>query len=375
MERVKVLKFGGSSLKDKAGFFNATEVAKRYSPCAVVVSAPGKRYSEDLKVTDLFYDLYQNKGDLRSYSNIFSAISERFFAICVSNKMRKAVLNELDYIFDAVLRSENADYVASRGEYLSAKIFSMYSGYEFLDATKAFEKTSNGIALTNRAKNPVKNGNVVLPGFYYGRYGGGIITLGRGGSDLTGAILARDLNATEYLNFTDVDGVLSAPPSIVNDALKLPKIGYDFLSAMAFFGSDVMQSEAVEVLRNTGVTLKIRHSFMPEHHGTTVSDGTRGNAVAIAVCKKGDYRYERLSKYLGISNSTQDAYLTIISEIGEDLCHKVERALYGVADYKKVGCTPNINIGSACATTYAVSKDDLNIAVNVVHSGVIKNRP
>lgn len=375
MERVKVLKFGGSSLKDKAGFFNATEVARKYSPCAVVVSAPGKRYSGDKKITDLFYELYLNRGDLRSYGNIFSTIIDRFSDVCANNKMRKAVLSELDYIFNAVLRSENADYVASRGEYLSAKIFSMYSGYKFLDATDAFEKTSNGIALTNRARNSVKNGNVVLPGFYYGRYGGGIITLGRGGSDLTGAILARDLNAHVYLNFTDVDGALSAPPNMVKDALNIRNLSYDFLSAMAFFGSDVMQFEAVEALRGTGVKLKIRHSFMQEQPGTTVSDGTRGNAVAIAVCKKGDYRYERLSKYLGISKKTQEGYLTIISESGEELCHKVERALYGVADYKKIRGTLNIDSDYVCATTYAIDESDLNIAVNAVHFGVIKNRP
>lgn len=369
MERVKVLKFGGSPLKDKAGFFNATEIAKRLSPCAVIVSAPGRRQRGDVKVTDLFYRLYLNKDNICSYSNIFSTIIDRFSDVCANDEMRKVVLSELDYIFDAVLKSENADYVASRGEYLSAKIFSMYSGYEFIDATDAFEKTSAGICLRNRAESAIKNGNVVIPGFYYGRYGGGIKTLGRGGSDLTGAIVARDINADEYMNFTDVDGVMTASPSIVKDACNISEADYEFLGVMAFFGSDVMQYEAVEALCGTGVTLKVRDANNPFGNGTVVFDRVQAKVVGLAVSQSGDLRYLRLKDYFG-RRKEGECYLTPIYGQGEDLSSSVERALKGVTEYETIVSS----FRSVETKTYVVSEKDLLISANAVHSELIKNR-
>ncbi len=370
MERVKVLKFGGSPLKDKAGFFNATEIANRLSPCAVIVSAPGRRHQGDAKVTDLFYRLYLNKDDICSYCNIFSTIIDRFSDVCANDEMRKVVLSELDYIFDAVLRSENADYVASRGEYLSAKIFSMYSGYAFWDATDVFEKTDTGIYLCNSVKSAIKSGNVVIPGFYYGRYGGGIVTLGRGGSDLTGAIVARDVKADEYLNFTDVDGVMTASPSIVKDACNIHGADYEFLGAMAFFGSDVMQSEAVEALRGTGVTLIVRDANNPFANGTVVSDRAKAKAVGLAISKSGDLRYARLRNYFG-RHKEGECYLTPIYMHGEDLSGAVENALKEVTEYQTILSS----FRSGKIKTYVVRDCDLSVSASAVHSEIIKNRP
>ncbi len=367
MQRVTVLKFGGSSLATEAGFFNAVELARGYAPCAVVVSAPGKRFSQDVKVTDLFYRLYSKKDDLRIYSNIFEAIYERFIAVCAGSEIRVKVERELDYIYRAIRLSLTADYAASRGEYLSAKIFSYYSGYTFLDATCALCAYGTDVRVRELGKPVLMRGEVVVPGFYHGSYGGHIVTFGRGGSDLTGAILATDSGADDYYNFTDVDGVMEVPPEY-SDSPKLISISdYDFLYAASYYGADVVQAEAVKALRGSGVRLHVRNTFNPSVSGTTVYDGADvTDNVCVAVCAENGLRRKILNAEFGYG-VPQDGrtYITPIYRANEPTVNALTALISAQTD-----CIFVTRPQAYAPVTYAVATAETHKAIRLILSDI-----
>lgn len=340
----------------------------RAEPCIVTVSAPGKRFPSDIKVTDMFYDLYRNKGDLCSYGNIFSEITARILSVCADGSTRNMVSKELSYIYGAVLRSEDPSYCASRGEYLSAKIFAHYAGYKFIDATDVLEKRDGKIRLRESVCSALKC--VVVPGFYYGSYGGHIATLGRGGSDLTGAVLARDLRAREYINYTDSDGIMTAPPAIAEGAVGIAKIGYDLLCEATFYGADVIQYETAETLRGSGVKLIVRNVFSRYAPDTVVSPKSTP-ATIVTVCAKGSLRYSAVAESLNLKGNGYGKTLIVpVSSEYPDLCERSRHALLGM-DYTAVPVTGR----KYCKEAYVVEPDDARIAASLLHSALIRKPP
>ena len=218
---LKVLKFGGSSLADASHFRRVAEIVKsdpsrRY----VVASAPGKRKGSDTKITDLLYKCHALASNDEDITEVFNEIKQRYIDIIDELGLDLDLTESFEKIRLSVLHSSGRDYVASRGEYLNAKILAKFLGYSFLDAKKVIffnEDGSFNAEKTNDAMRDALSGlqNAVIPGFYGSMPNGTIKTFSRGGSDITGSIVARAASATLYENWTDVSGFLMAIPELL----------------------------------------------------------------------------------------------------------------------------------------------------------------
>jgi aspartate kinase len=276
-EMVYTCKFGGSSLADGPRVAKAAEIIKsdprrRY----VVVSAPGRKTSSDRKVTDLLYAVHENKRlGLGSREALDAALRPLEWIARDLNQWEvfHGFVKELRDTVDAA--DVSVDFIASRGEYLMARLLAMYLDWPFIDAKDIVRFTSQGqfspeftqrIAAEELAKYPC----AVIPGFYGAIPEGDIKTFSRGGSDLTGAIIARATSSVLYENWTDVDGMMSADPRIVPDARPIDKVTYRELRELSYMGASVFHEEAVIPAKIAGTTIHIRNSLNPESTGTRV---------------------------------------------------------------------------------------------------------
>ena len=226
----KVVKFGGSSLADSAQFKKAGDIIHADDTRVYVVpSAPGKRYDNDIKITDLLYECYENAVKGQNFNEPFSAVKERYNEIIRGLELDLSLSEKFDEIESNLLKSPERDYTASRGEYLNGLIMSAYLGYEFIDASDIiffdeggkFDEDRTYSELSKRLKSC---SNAVVPGFYGLGHDGKIRTFSRGGSDITGAIVARACRAAVYENWTDVSGLLMADPHIVTNPALISNI-------------------------------------------------------------------------------------------------------------------------------------------------------
>ncbi|MGN1047012.1 MAG: aspartate kinase, partial [Eubacteriales bacterium] len=230
--QLKVVKFGGSSLADAEHFKQVAKIiredpGRRY----VVPSAPGKRFKDDVKVTDMLYRCYElakSHGDLDSY---FELVIERYHGIIEDLGLDFNIDGELNYVKNAILHSSGRDFAASRGEYLNGLIMAKYLGFDFIDAENVIFFKENGTfdsELTNDVlkEELKKHEYAVIPGFYGVMPNGTIKTFSRGGSDITGSIVARAASADLYENWTDVSGFKMADPRIVSDPCTIETITY-----------------------------------------------------------------------------------------------------------------------------------------------------
>lgn len=288
---LKVAKFGGSSLADAQHFQNAANIIKADSERKyIVVSAPGKRSSDDIKITDLLLEsLVSADRDC-----IIDTVAARFQDIIRDLKL------ELSIEADVVKMKEAArlglrDFLISRGEYLSAKIMAALLGYDFIDACEAIRFDApyrcNWAASRKRMSRLLKaSRHAVIPGFYGGDFDGNICTFLRGGSDITGAIVADAAGADLYENWTDVSGVMAADPRIIANPQPIQSLTYEQLRTFAHLGAEVLHEDAVLPCKRTGIPIIIKNSNRPADKGTMVvsshSDGSAGAPVAVGV-KKG----------------------------------------------------------------------------------------
>lgn len=270
-------KFGGTSLADASQIRKVADIIKANPDRKyVVVSAPGKRFSTDIKVTDLLYSCYSEfaKGD--EYSGTLAKIKARYAEIVSELGVKFDVGAEIERIEDELRRYPPADYLASRGEYLNAKIIAEFLGWTFVDAAEVIFFDDNGnfdgertyMAMSAKLRDIPR---AVIPGFYGSTPDGRVRTFSRGGSDITGAIVARSTQSDIYENWTDVSGMLSADPRIVDRPRPIANITYTELRELSYMGASVLHEDAVFPVRKAGIPINIRNTNSPEDKGTLIA--------------------------------------------------------------------------------------------------------
>ena len=275
----KVVKFGGSSLADANQFRKVADIIRsdkerRY----VVPSAPGKRFKDDIKVTDMLYACYDavaNEG--KNAYNQFAPIAERFNGIISDLGLTLSLDDEYEVIIDNFRKKAGKDYAASRGEYLNGIILANYLGYEFVDAAKVVFFRPDGKfddTLTDTCLASVLHGlsHAVIPGFYGANPDGTVRTFSRGGSDVTGSIVAKAINAELYENWTDVNGFLIADPRIVDEPKVIESITYKELRELSYMGASVLHEAAIFPVRSAKIPINIRNTNDPDHPGTLIME-------------------------------------------------------------------------------------------------------
>lgn len=274
---LKVAKFGGSSVADALQINKIKNIIENDGEIKyVVVSAPGKRFSEDSKITDLLYLCKTHIEHKLPYQQIFQVICDRFMAV----KVNLGVDVDLDAEFAEIKKNleagATADYIASRGEYLNARLISAYLGFDFVDAASMIRFDEKGkfmedLTNTTIARELVKHENAVVPGFYGAKIDGSVKTFSRGGSDITGALIARAMSADVYENWTDVSGFLMADPRIVKDPKPISTISYKELRELSYMGASVLHEDAIYPARVADIPINIRNTNKPEDPGTMIT--------------------------------------------------------------------------------------------------------
>lgn len=246
-------------------------------PCRkyVVVSAPGKRYSGDTKVTDLLYASFEELSVSGTCKNKFSAVRGRFASIVKELNLQFEINRLLDETQTEIDKQKNEDFTASRGEYLCARIVAEVLGAKFIDAKDVIffkengtldgEKTYKAVGESVRGVNLA-----VFPGFYGSDTNGKVKTFSRGGSDITGAIIARAVNASVYENWTDVSGFLACDPKIVHNPKNIKSISYKELRELSYMGANVLHSDSIFPVRKANIPIQIKNTFRPEDEGTSI---------------------------------------------------------------------------------------------------------
>jgi len=293
---IKVVKFGGSSLASAAQIAKAVAIVvadpdRRY----LVASAPGKRDASDTKVTDLLYQAYDRRdGD---YAYTLATIKQRYVDIAVE----LGVSVDLDTPFAEIERrltdQPERDYFASRGEYLNSLIIAAYLGWTFIDAAEVvrfsdagqFQPDQTDVLLGNAL---AQADHAVVPGFYGATASGQIKTFPRGGSDVTGALVARAAMAEVYENWTDVSGLLIADPRVVVDPLPIRRLSYTALRELTYLGASVLHENAIHPVRERGIPINIRNTNHPDDPGSWIqaqAPSTPSGPAIVGVAGKTGY--------------------------------------------------------------------------------------
>lgn len=273
-----VTKFGGSSLSCATQFAKVKKIvesdAKRK---IVVVSALGKRDAEDTKITDLLYILHAHLKFGVPYEDIWKMIYSRFVGIKKELSLEYPIEEDLESLRQMLNKSMPEDYLVSRGEFLTAKLMSDYLGYHFVDAKDIIFFTYDGkIDYTLTEKNVKlafsEFGTIVVPGFYGAYPNGSVKLLSRGGSDVTGSILAKCLTASMYENWTDVPGILAADPRIIDHPKAIKEITYEELRELSYMGANVLHEETVFPVQSLNIPINLRNTNDPKHPGTLIKN-------------------------------------------------------------------------------------------------------
>ena len=276
----KVVKFGGSSLANaeqfqKVGEIIRSEESRRY----VVPSAPGKRFDGDTKVTDMLYSCYEAAEAGQEFDGKLQAIKERFQEIIRGLSLELSLDSEFEQIAADFSAHAGKEYAASRGEFLNGKVMAAYLGYEFVDAAEVIRFDKNGVLeaeKTNKllGKRLAKCEKAVIPGFYGAEDGGKVRTFSRGGSDVTGSLVAKAIMADMYENWTDVSGFLVTDPRIVDNPAVIETITYRELRELSYMGATVLHEDAIFPVRKEGIPINIRNTNHPEDKGTFIVEST-----------------------------------------------------------------------------------------------------
>ena len=273
---LKVCKFGGTSMADATAIRQVKSIieqdpARRY----VVVSAPGKRFKEDIKITDMLYKCYYEVLETGTCKKSFALIRERYLGIAKDLGVKVDINAILDSTEKQIDELKSADFTASRGEYLSAVIIADFLGYEFVDAADLVRFDSHDKLNHDYTDDKVstvlsKVERAVIPGFYGKNFQGEIKTFSRGGSDITGSIIARGVKADLYENWTDVSGFLVCDPRIVPEAKVIEQITYKEVRELSYMGASVLHAEAIAPVMKRRIPINIKNTFKPEDKGTMI---------------------------------------------------------------------------------------------------------
>lgn len=272
----KVVKFGGSSLADANQFRKVADIIKSDDKRKYVVpSAPGKRFSDDIKVTDMLYKCCELAVSGEDFTNDFQIIKDRYNGIISDLGVNISLDEDFDIITNELKNHPARDFAASRGEFLNGKILAAYLGYNFVDAADVIIFDTKGQLLLDDTVKAVRAkmkdlDNAVIPGFYGKTTEGVIKTFSRGGSDVTGSIIANAVNAEIYENWTDVSGFLIADPRIVENPEAIETITYRELRELAYMGASVLHEDAIFPVRSAGIPINIRNTNRPQDAGTMI---------------------------------------------------------------------------------------------------------
>ena len=266
---IKVAKFGGSSVADAIQIGKTKKIIeadpdRKY----IVVSAPGKRFDGDTKVTDLLYLCKTHIEHNLPYEQLFQVVCDRYKVTEVNLEVEVNIQKYLDEIKANLEKGTTSDYIASRGEYLNAILIAAYLGYDFVDAQGLIRFNAKGKMLAEETNQALR---AVIPGFYGCSPDGSVKTFSRGGSDITGALVARAVGAEVYENWTDVSGFLVADPRIVEGAKPISTISYKELRELSYMGASVLHEDAIYPARVADIPINIRNTNRPEDEGTLIT--------------------------------------------------------------------------------------------------------
>ena len=277
---VKVVKFGGSSLASAEQFKKVSSIIKADSSRRFVVpSAPGKRSADDTKVTDMLYECYTASSKGKDYKPILQKIKDRYNEIIDTLGLTISLDKEFDTIEACFIGKAGRDYAASRGEYLNGMVLANYLGFEFIDAAEVIFFDDNGAFDADRTNEVLSERlatakNAVIPGFYGSMPNDTIKTFSRGGSDVTGSIVAKAVKADLYENWTDVSGFLVADPRIVKNPKVIETITYKELRELSYMGATVLHEDAIFPVRKEGIPINIKNTNAPDDKGTMIVEST-----------------------------------------------------------------------------------------------------
>ena len=331
---IKVAKFGGSSLADAAQFRKVKDIlladpSRRYA----VPSAPGKRFKDDTKVTDLLYQCYRQveKGD--DMQEIFSLIEERYRSIASDLSLDIDIDGLLDQTCADIRRVATPDFAASRGEYLNGVLLSAYLGWDFIDPRDYVKFDRQGVFAeewTNEllGQELKKHEYAVIPGFYGSVPNGEVRTFSRGGSDITGAVVARAAGADLYENWTDVSGFLMADPRIVDHPKEIRCLTYAELRELSYMGATVLHEESIFPVHKAGIPTNIRNTNDPAHPGTMILDKPQ-EATGIITGIAGHKNFSLLSIEKAMLNSEKGFCRKVLSVL-EDFDISIEHMPTGI---------------------------------------------
>ena len=293
---VKAVKFGGSSLASAEQFKKVkniilSEEERRF----VVPSAPGKRFSDDIKVTDLLYRCHGEAKVGMDFTHTLDTIKSRYEEIIRGLDLDLSLDDEIAVIAENLKKGTSIDYIASRGEYLNGIVLAKCLGYEFIDSAEVILFDENGKFLSEETNEKLSArlstmDNAVLPGFYGSMPNGEVKTFSRGGSDVTGAILARAIRADVYETWTDVSRFLAADPRIVENPEVIEVITYKELRELSYMGAGVLHESVIFPVRKEGIPVNIRNTNAPEDKGTMIVESTchvPGHTITGIAGKKG----------------------------------------------------------------------------------------
>ncbi len=280
----KVLKFGGSSVANAGQFKKVADIVKSdKSRRYIVVSAPGKSNAKDEKITDLLYRLYDEITAEKSYKKTFASIRKKYTSIVDDLNLKFNVDYELEKIENDIKEGAGRDYAASRGEYLCAHMMAEYLEYDFIDSAdliffeddgsvnyeKTYEETAKTLENVRKA---------VIPGFYGSLLSGGVKTFTRGGSDVTGSLVAKAITADMYENWTDVSGFMVADPRIIRNPKVIETVTYSELRELSYMGASVLHEDAFFPVRKDGIPIHIKNTNDPDAPGTLIVESTCKNS-------------------------------------------------------------------------------------------------
>lgn len=296
IEGKSVSKFGGSSLKDAGQFAKVKKIIfSKEDRDVIVVSAPGRRFKEDTKVTDELISLSDKNSKIEDLEKIIKSLEEelvaqrayrdtqlekiekRFSDIAEDLKLEEFWDEELKFVFDQIKSSNNKDFIVSRGEFLNAKLLSKYLDYDFIDAKDIIIFDEEGQVDLKKSREAIRihigdNQKAVVPGFYGSDNNGDIVTFTRGGSDYTGSLIAYALDSKVYENWTDVNGIMTSDPNKDPNAKTIDKLNFKELKEIIDKGAQVYQGDAIKPVEEKNITIKILNTNNPRNHGTVIKD-------------------------------------------------------------------------------------------------------
>ena len=327
---LKVLKFGGSSLADSSQFAKVKKIVESDSSREVViVSAPGKRDSEDNKITDLLYLTHAHLRYGVAHDGVLSMIKKRYSEIRKGCGIEINIESIVDETFAGINKKTPVDFIASRGEYFSALLMAKYLGYQFVDAVDWLCFEYNGKVNAEKSEEKLrelknKYGKIVTPGFYGAMPNGEIRVFPRGGSDITGALAAAYLGADVYENWTDVSGILMTDPRIVDNPKTIARVTYDELRELSYMGASVLHEDTVFPVRIRDIPVNIRNTNAPDDPGTIIREHFD------------DELQEETERFItGIAGKRNFSIISIYkSRIGEEKLGLLREVLEVFADYE-----------------------------------------